>query len=61
MQQKWETWTGLSINKNTGEEYDFYIFKDGKTIKFPVEEARVLFPKAVEMLERSVLMYRLFT
>jgi hypothetical protein len=42
------------MNKKTGEEYDFFIWKDGKMLKFDVEEARQLFPKAVERHERSI-------
>ena len=54
----WKISTGLSINKITGEELSFFIWKDDKKMKFSVEEARELFPTALSRHESSI-MFRL--
>ncbi len=48
-----ETWTGLSFNKKTGEEYKFFIWKDGKKMEFDIDEAKAMFPRAVMQHEQS--------
>ncbi len=50
---KSRTWTGLSFNKKTGEEYKFFIWKDGKKMEFDIDEARTMFPRAVMKHEQS--------
>ena len=56
-----QTWTGIKTDKNTGEALNFYIFRNDGVTTFEVEEARALFPTAVERLERSTLMYKIYS
>ena len=56
-----QTWTGLKTDKNTGEALNFYIFRNDRVVEFGIEEARELFPTAIDRLERNALMYSIYS
>ena len=54
------TWTGLMLNKKTGEELSFFIWKDGNKIEFTPEDARNIFPKAMVQHEQTAMIYLIY-
>jgi len=57
MRNKNCTWTGLSVNFDTGEELTFFIWKDGQKMEFTPDEARENFPKLMRRHEQTIMLY----
>lgn len=57
MRQKSNSWTGVSVNKETGEGLSFLIYKDGQKMEFTIEEAKDLFPKQIGKHEQGLMLY----
>ena len=53
-------WSGLSYNKKTGKEIDFFIWKDGQTMTFTPDEARTSFPELMVKHERGLNLFNIF-
>lgn len=60
MKKKSNIWTGLNVNKKTGEAISFFIWKDGKKLEFTPDEARENFPVLMCEHERHIMLYNIY-
>jgi len=60
MREKSNSWTGLSVNKKTGEGLSFFIWKDGQKMEFTPEEAKKMFPKLMCQHEQGLMFHSVF-